>query len=39
MQGMKLIFDQLLGVLTKSGLVEVKVLGEEFDPNMHNTQL
>lgn len=35
-QGMKLIFDQLLGVLTKSGLVEVKALGEEFDPNMHN---
>ena len=35
-QGMKLIFNQLLGVLTKSGLVEVKALGEEFDPNMHN---
>ena len=35
-QGMKLIFDQLLGVLTKSGLVEMKALGEEFDPNMHN---
>lgn len=35
-QGMKLIFDQLLGVLTKSGLVEVKALGEEFDPSMHN---
>ena len=35
-QGMKLIFDQLLGVLTKSGLVEVKALGEEFNPNMHN---
>ena len=35
-QGMRLIFDQLLGVLTKSGLVEVKALGEEFDPNMHN---
>ena len=35
-QGMKLIFDQLLGVLTKSGLVEVKALGEDFDPNMHN---
>ena len=35
-QGMKLIFDQLLGVLTKSGLVEVNALGEEFDPNMHN---
>ena len=35
-QGMKLIFDQLLGVLTKSGLEEVKALGEDFDPNMHN---
>lgn len=35
-QGMKLIFDQLLGVLTKSGLVEVKALGEDFDPNLHN---
>ena len=35
-QGMKLIFDQLLGVLTKSGLVEVKALGEELDPSLHN---
>ncbi|ASS37680.1 hypothetical protein AXF17_03910 [Mogibacterium pumilum] len=35
-QGMKLIFDQFLGVLTKSGLEEVKALGEDFDPNMHN---
>ena len=35
-QGMKLIFDQLLEVLTKSGLEEVKALGEDFDPNMHN---
>ncbi len=35
-QGMKLIFDQLLGVLTKSGLEEVKALGEDFDPNLHN---
>lgn len=35
-QGMKLIFDQLLGVLTKSGLEEVKALGEDFDPNIHN---
>ena len=35
-QGMKLIFDQLLGVLIKSGLEEVKALGEEFDPNLHN---
>ena len=35
-KGMKLIFDQLLGVLTKSGLLEVEALGEDFDPNMHN---
>ena len=35
-QGMKLIFDHLLGVLTKSGLEEVKALGEDFDPNLHN---
>ena len=35
-QGMKLIFDQFLEVLTKSGLEEVKALGEDFAPNMHN---
>lgn len=35
-KGMRLIFDQLNGVLTKSGLKEIEALGEEFDPNYHN---
>ena len=35
-EGMEMIFKQLLGVLEKSGLAEITALGEEFDPNFHN---
>ena len=35
-EGMELIFTQLTTVLTKAGLAEITVLGEDFDPNVHN---
>ena len=35
-EGMEMIFKQLKGVLEKSGLEEIKALGEGFDPNFHN---
>lgn len=35
-QGMELIFKQLLAVLDKAGVEEIKALGEDFDPNFHN---
>lgn len=35
-KGMEMIFDQLIGVMTKSGTEEIKALGEDFDPNFHN---
>ena len=35
-EGMKMIFKQLSDVLEKSGLEEIKALGEDFDPNFHN---
>lgn len=35
-EGMKLIFKQLTGVLEKAGLEEINALGEDFDPNFHN---
>ena len=35
-QGVENIFKQLLDVLGQSGLEEMQVLGEEFDPNFHN---
>lgn len=35
-EGMEMIFKQMSDVLEKSGLVEIKALGEDFDPNMHN---
>ena len=31
-----MIFKQLTDVLSKSGLEEIKALGEDFDPNFHN---
>ena len=31
-----MIFKQLSDVLEKSGLEEIKALGEDFDPNFHN---
>lgn len=35
-EGMKMIFQQLTGVLEKAGLEEIVALGEDFDPNFHN---
>lgn len=35
-KGMEMIFDQLIGVMIKSGTEEIKALGEDFDPNFHN---
>lgn len=35
-EGMRMIFQQLNGVLEKAGLEEIKALGEDFDPNFHN---
>lgn len=35
-EGMKMIFKQFMDVLKKSGLEEIKALGEDFDPNFHN---
>lgn len=34
--GMEMIFKQFFEVLEKSGLAEIKALGETFDPNVHN---
>lgn len=35
-EGMEMICRQLLSVLEKAGLEEIKALGEGFDPNFHN---
>ena len=35
-EGMKMIFKQLTGLLEKAGLEEINALGEDFDPNFHN---
>ncbi|MBQ6456787.1 MAG: nucleotide exchange factor GrpE [Mogibacterium sp.] len=35
-KGMELIFTQLKTALEHAGLEEIKALGEEFDPNVHN---
>lgn len=35
-EGMNLIFKQLMGVLEKAGVVEIEALGLDFDPNFHN---
>lgn len=35
-EGMELILKQLIEVLKKSGIEEIKTLGEKFDPNFHN---
>jgi molecular chaperone GrpE len=36
LEGMQLIFKQLLDVLTKNGVEEIPALGEDFDPNVHH---
>lgn len=35
-EGMELILKQLTEVLGKSGIEEIKTIGEDFDPNFHN---
>lgn len=35
-KGVKLIYDQLVQVLEKNGLEEIKCLGKCFDPNYHH---
>ena len=35
-KGMELIFTQLKTALEHAGLEEIKALGEDFDPNVHN---
>lgn len=37
--GVKMIRDQLIDVLQKEGIVEMKALGEEFDPTYHHAVL
>ena len=36
LEGMEMILKQLQGVLERAGVVEIKCLGEDFDPNFHN---
>lgn len=35
-QGVDMIYKQLVGVLTEIGVEEIKALGEEFNPNLHH---
>ncbi len=35
-QGVKLTIDQIYSVLKKSGLTEVRAVGEKFDPGLHH---
>lgn len=35
-QGIEMIYKQLLSVLEEQGVTEIKAEGEEFDPNFHN---
>lgn len=38
-EGVKMIYDQLVGVLTKNGLKEIECEGKAFDPNFHHAVL
>ena len=38
-EGMNMIFKQFKGVLEKSGVEEIKAIGEQFDPNFHHAVL
>lgn len=38
-EGMNMIFKQFRGVLEKSGVEEIKAIGEQFDPNFHHAVL
>ncbi|HSH36568.1 nucleotide exchange factor GrpE [Schnuerera sp.] len=35
-EGVKMIYDQILKVLTDNGLKEIDCIGENFDPNFHH---
>lgn len=35
-QGVELIYKQMLNILEKYGIEEIKALGENFDPNFHH---
>ncbi len=35
-EGVSLVYKQMQDVLTKLGVTEIKALGEQFDPNLHN---
>jgi len=37
--GVELIYSQLMDILTKEGLEEIKVVGELFDPHLHEAVL
>lgn len=36
LEGMEMIYNQLIAVLAKNGIEEIAALGEEFDPNLHH---
>ena len=38
-EGVKMIYDQILGILEKNGLKEIQCLGQSFDPNYHHAVL
>ncbi len=38
-EGFRMVAEQLLGVLTKFGLVPIETDGQEFDPNLHEAIL
>jgi molecular chaperone GrpE len=35
LQGMQMVYRQLIDALSKEGVVEIEAKGEQFDPNMH----
>ncbi|KPU27925.1 hypothetical protein TR13x_00815 [Caloranaerobacter sp. TR13] len=35
-KGIEMVYKQLLDILKKSGLEEIKAIGEKFDPNLHH---
>ena len=35
-EGVKMIYDELVKKLKDNGIEEIKALGEDFDPNVHN---
>jgi molecular chaperone GrpE len=35
-EGIKMIYNQMINVLTNNGLKEIECLGETFDPNFHH---